>query len=405
MDLEQAFLKGLPWAFFLVFWGGVLTSLTPCVYPMIPITIGIFGGRQTSRLGAFVLATAYVLGMAVMYTGLGVLAALLGGSFAFGTLLANPWVVLPLAVLFAGLGLSLLGLWEIRLPAGLQARLATVGGRGMGGAFAMGLVGGIIAAPCTGPILAAILALVATTGNLALGASLLFTYALGIGVLFWILAAFAVSLPKSGPWMDSVKAVLGIAMFVAALYFMLPIFPALGSWASASRSFLLFSLGLTAAGILAGGIHLAFRGGGALRMIRKVGGIALCTVGLFGLVNWALTPERKVEWVASEPKALETAKAQGRPVMIDFWATWCVPCKELEVKTFAEPRVAEELSRFVAAKVDVTEDNEANEALRAKYGADTLPAVILMDSKGKVVHKVQEFMGPDRFLQLLKGVK
>ena len=403
MDLQQALARGLPWAFALVFVGGVLTSLTPCVYPMIPITIGIFGGRQASRLGAFTLASSYVLGMATMYTALGVLAAVLG--FAFGTLLANPWVVVPMVALFVALALSMLGLWEIRLPAGLQARLATVGGRGLSGAFAMGMVGGIIAAPCTGPILAAILTLVASTGSLGLGAGLLFTYALGIGVLFWLLAVFAVSLPKSGAWMDTVKSVLGIAMLVTALFFLSRVVPVLARWEGGSRSFLLVNLALLGVGIALGGLHLTLHDAGSLRRVRKVLGVALCTVGLLGVVNHALTPERKVRWVTSEAEALRLARAQGRPVMLDFSAAWCVPCKELEKRTFAEASVFAELERFVAAKVDVTEDTEQNEALRAKYKADTLPAVVLIDSKGKVVHTVREFVGPDRFLPLLRKVR
>jgi thioredoxin:protein disulfide reductase len=403
MNLEQALARGLPWAFVLVFCGGVLTSLTPCVYPMIPITIGIFGGKQAGRLGAFALATSYVLGMATMYTAMGVLAALLG--FAFGTLLASPWVVVPMAALFVALALSLLGLWEIRLPAGLQARLATVGGRGLGGAFAMGMVGGVIAAPCTGPILAGILALVATTKNLALGASLLFTYALGIGVLFWLLAVFAVSLPKSGAWMDTVKSVLGIVMLVAALFFLSRVVPLLGRWAGSTHAFLFTNLGIVAAGVALGGIHLALHGGGLGVLLRKTTGVALCTFGLLGVVNYALTPARKVDWIHSEALALHKAHAEGRPVMLDFAAAWCVPCKELEVRTFADPRVSAELVRFVAAKVDLTEDTDENEALKKKYQADTLPAVILLDSKGRRVHAVREFIDADRFLRLLRDVR
>jgi len=403
MELDQALARGLPWAFATVFFGGVLTSLTPCVYPMIPITIGIFGGKQASRLGAFALATAYVLGMATMYTAMGVLAGLLG--FISGTLLANPWVIIPMVALFLALALSLLGLWEIRLPAGLQSRLATVGGRGMGGAFAMGMVGGIIAAPCTGPVLAAILLLVASSGSLLLGASLLFTYALGIGVLFWLLAAFAVSLPKSGAWMDTVKSALGIAMFAAALFFLSRVVPLLAEWGASSQVFLLINLAMLAAGIAMGGVHLTLHGAGGLRRARKVIGVALCSIALLGLVNHALTPQRKVAWVRSEAEALRIARDKRLPVMIDFSAAWCVPCKELEVKTFAEPRVAQELERFVAAKVDVTEDNEANEALRKKYDADTLPAVILLDSTGKRAHAVREIIGPDKFLDLLRRVR
>src|SRR3954464_1852578 len=193
---------------------GLLTALTPCVYPMIPITISIFGAKTgVSRGRALALATFYVAGIAFMFGALGTVFALLGK--AFGTFLANPWVIVPLAVFFVLMGLSMFGAFELALPSGLQNRLSRVGGKGFGGAFLMGLVGGIIAAPCTGPPLAGILAYVATTRSVFLGGSLLFTYALGMGVLFFVIAAFAVALPKSGGWMDAVKSIFGVVMLVA----------------------------------------------------------------------------------------------------------------------------------------------------------------------------------------------
>ena len=153
-----------------------------------------------------------------MFGALGTVFALLGK--AFGTFLANPWVIVPLALFFVAMGLSMFGAFELALPMGLQNRLSRVGGRGFGGAFLMGLVGGIIAAPCTGPPLAGILAYVATTRDAVYGFALLATYAVGIGLPFWALAGFSMSLPRSGPWMESVKSVFGIALFTAALYYL-----------------------------------------------------------------------------------------------------------------------------------------------------------------------------------------
>ncbi|HEY6033207.1 MAG TPA: cytochrome c biogenesis protein CcdA, partial [Kofleriaceae bacterium] len=159
---------------------GFLTSLTPCVYPMIPITLAIFGarGKDVPRRRAILLAAAYVNGMCLTYTILGVTFATIGKAGDFGTQLASPYVVFPLVALFLALAASMFGAFDLNLPSGIQAKLNQVGGRGFGGAFAMGLVGGLIAAPCTGPFLAGLLASVSTTGNVALGASLLFTYAI-----------------------------------------------------------------------------------------------------------------------------------------------------------------------------------------------------------------------------------
>src|SRR3954470_3147423 len=178
---QEAAARGTGPMFLFAFTTGFLTSLTGCVYPMIPITISIFGGKGVSRGRAIALATTYVAGMATMYGSLGTTVALLGK--AFGTSLANPWVVVPIALLFAAMGASLFGAFEISLPQGLQQRLNKVGGRGFSGAFLMGLVGGIIASPCSAPPLVGMLAYVAINRNAVEGFLLLATHATGIGVL------------------------------------------------------------------------------------------------------------------------------------------------------------------------------------------------------------------------------
>src|SRR5215831_8964883 len=268
---------------------GLLTALTPCVYPMIPITISIFGAKAGVRRGrALALATAYVAGIAFMFGALGTAFALLGK--AFGTFLANPWVIVPLAVFFFVMGLSMFGAFELALPIGLQGRLSRVGGRGFGGAFLMGLVGGIIAAPCTGPPLAAILAYVATTRDAAYGFVLLATYAVGIGLPFWALAGFSMSLPRGGAWMEWVKSVFGIALFVAALYYLKNVVPQLGALTGHTPRFLAAMGVLVLLGLAAGAIHLSFHDAGLLRL-RKAAGVALATVGIFGATNYLLTPK------------------------------------------------------------------------------------------------------------------
>ncbi|MGZ3407827.1 MAG: cytochrome c biogenesis protein CcdA, partial [Polyangia bacterium] len=179
MNGGTLFAHGWLFAYASVFVGGFLTSLTPCVYPLIPITVSLFGARgdDVPRRRAIALASLYVGGIGVMYAALGVGSALAGR--AFGTFMANPWVMAPIAALFVVMAVSMFGAFELALPSAWQQRLSSVGGRGFFGAFTMGLVGGIIAAPCTGPVLASILAYVATTKSVMLGGSLLVTYALG----------------------------------------------------------------------------------------------------------------------------------------------------------------------------------------------------------------------------------
>jgi thiol:disulfide interchange protein DsbD len=385
---------------------GVLTSLTPCVYPMIPITVSIFGARTGVPRGrALGLAAAYVAGIAAMFGTLGTAFGLLGR--AFGTFLANPWVIVPLALFFFAMGLSMFGAFDVALPSGLQQRLNRVGGRGFAGAFAMGLVAGIIAAPCTGPPLASLLAYVATTRNAGWGFALLATYGAGVGLPFFLLAGFSMSLPKPGGWMEWVKSVFGIALFTAALYYLKNVVPALARFGSGSPRFALEMVALILVGIGLGAVHASFHGGGFERA-RKVLGVALATVGLFGATNYVLAPKGdvKLAWLADEAAAVDQARAAGRPLLVDFAASWCIPCREFEVKVFSRPEVAQAMQRFTLLRVDLSREDEdpALGALKHKYGADTLPAIRLLSREGNVVAKTDELVSPEKFLDLLGQV-
>lgn len=400
MNFTETISQSYFWAFVTVFGAGILTSLTPCVYPMIPITVSIFGAKESkSRAGAFVLATFYVLGIAAMYSSLGVLAAM--GGWAAGSLLAARWFVILLSLFFIVMATSMFGLWEIRIPFVLQNKLSSVGGKGYLGAFAMGLVGGILIAPCTGPVLAGVLAYVATTRNVFMGASLLFIYALGIGVLFWIIATFAVSLPKSGKWMEAVKTIFGIALLVAALYYLENIWLPLARYTSGHIKFAAINGALILVGVILGGIHLSFHES-AQKKVRKLLGILLVTAGLFGLINFMLTPSEKLPWLYDEAPALKQAASSKKPIFVDFWAQWCVPCKQMEATVLADPIIRRELKRFVMFKVDVTNETERDEKLRQKYQAGELPQLILLDSSGNQLARAGKIGSVAEMLAFLK---
>lgn len=400
-DSGNILAKGWVWAFLGAFGAGFLTSLTPCVYPMIPIVVGVFGARdeEVTRAKAFMLATMYVLGMGVMYAALGVVFALLGKQF--GTILADPWVVIPLVLFYCALAASMFGAFDINLPQSWQNKLNTVGGKGYGGAFGMGLVGGLTAAPCTGPILAGILTWVAQSKNVLAGSTLLFTYAIGMGVLFWVIAAFTVSLPKSGRWMESVKSFGGIALLAVAVYFLRPILPAIEKLGGANNTTLIGAILLTVGGIALGAIHLSFYGSWSVK-IRKGIGIVLTVVGITAGINWLLTPDRHLPWQKDEQTAFAMAKAEGKGVMIDFAADWCTPCKELEL-TFADPDVYDTIvDGFVPLKFDVSKGTDEDEARQERYGALTLPAVIFVDANGNELGRVSQYVGPKPFLKVAK---
>ena len=388
----------------LAFGFGLLTALTPCVYPMIPITLAIFGAKGVSRGRAAALATAYVAGIALLFGALGTTFGLLGK--AFGAYLGNPWVVVPLALFFIAMALSMFGAFELALPQGLQERLSRVGGRGFGGALLMGLVAGLIAAPCTGPPLAGLLAYISTTRDAAFGFVLCAVYGMGVGLPFLLLAAFSMSLPRSGAWMESVKSVFGVVLLTAALYYLKNVVPPLEHFTSRALRVAGVMAALVLAGVALGAVHLTFHDGAAARA-RKGLGVLLATVGLFGLTNYVLTPKGNVElaWLHDEAAAVADARAAGRPLLVDFMASWCLPCKEFELKVFSRPEVAEAMQRYTLLRIDLTheEDDPALPLVKKKYGADTLPAIRLVRPDGSIAAKTDELLEPEAFLRLLNN--
>lgn len=382
---------------------GVFTSLTPCVYPLIPITVGLFGARddEVTRLRALFLATCYVGGIAVMYTALGVFVALTGK--AFGAFLANPYVIVPIAVFFLLMAASMFGAFELSLPVEWQGRLAGVGGKGPRGAFLMGLVAGVIAAPCTGPPLLVLLTFVATQKSVLLGGSLLFVYALGMGLLFWAIAGFALKLPRSGAWMEGIKSAFGVVMILAALYYLRNVVAPLRDYGRDSGSFVLLHVAVAVVGVLLGAIHLSFHDG-TLMVLRKAVGVLVLCVGLFGVLSWFLAP--RILWLRDEAQAVARARQEHRPLLVDFAAEWCLPCKEMERKTFADPLVKPELARFVLLRVDCTNDEDPKgKELQTRYDAAALPTVVLYDGGGKEVLRLREFTAARDLLPALQRTR
>ena len=388
--------------------GGVLTSLTPCVYPLIPITVSIFGARSSaSRAQAVALSGLYVLGIAAMYSALGVLAALTGK--AFGSVMQNPWVIGGIAVIFAAMAASMFGAFELQLPAGLQARLSTVGGAGYLGALGMGLVAGVIAAPCTGPVLAAALTFVAAKGSVPFGVGIMFAYALGMGLLFFVIGAFSVSLPKSGAWMDTVKGIFGVALLAAAGVFLRDAFPAVKPLFSAARGAALLAAGAAGLGILLGAVQASFSGP-ARERLAKAAGIALTVGGIVYASGSAsarsVAASADFPWMRQdEAGALALARAEGRPVLIDFWADWCAACRELDRDAWSDPRVREAARQFVTLKMDGSQESEAFQRVFDKYGVVGMPTVIFIDSKGREVpQRVTGAISGEAMLKYLQSV-
>ncbi len=396
--------KGLHFGALAAFGFGLLASLTPCVYPMVVITVSVFGAKKAGRLRAAALSGAFVTGIATMFTPLGVAAGLTG--MVFGSVLQNTWVLVGISVLFLTMAASMFGAFEIALPSGLVQRLNQVGGMGAKGAFGLGLVCGLIAAPCTGPGLMSILAWISTTQNAVLGAVVMLSFSLGLGAPFFVVGALAMQLPKSGQWMLSVKSLLGLALAVVALYYLGTSFPALTHLARPDSSFLAACFAVVVLGLALGAVHRDFHSPDLKDRLLKGVGVVLAAVASYGLIAGWMTPDRTLEWkTMSLADARTHASKSGQPLLVDFTASWCGACKELEKHTFAAPDVAREAGRFLAVRVDASNDEDpAVQSAMESVGVRGLPTVIVFDSQGKEAVRYTDFVPPERFVEAITKV-
>ncbi len=398
--------------------GGLATSLTPCVYPMIAITVSVFGAKEAkSRWQGALLSLTFVLGIVCLFTPMGVVSSMTGKGF--GSALGNPWVVGVIALVFGTLAASLFGAFELALPASLNNRLSGVGGAGYRGAFLLGLVCGLVAAPCVGPFLFGLLGWIATTRNVALGSAAMAFYGLGLGTLFFVVGTFAVNLPKAGAWMMGVKWIGGVCLAYMALAYIRDALPrdTLLKLAHPGMIYGVVGMVVLAAGLGLGSTHVAAERRKSpiahLSKPMKLASIVPAIAGLFMVLSWhqvstaSASTASALRWETSEQAAVKRASEEHKPILIDFGATWCGACKELEEKTFPDPKVRAEGARFVALHVDASDDDDPAVAqVRQKYHAtEGLPVVVLLDSQGQEAKRFTEFVPPERFAAAMATVQ
>lgn len=402
--------RSLFWSFLAVFAFGIAASLTPCVYPMIPITLVVVGAKGGGRLRGFLLSLSLVLGMAVTYSALGVLAARSGA--AFGAFAQRPAFLIPVSLLFALFALSLFGAFEIRLPSALQARLQSGPRRGFLGAFLMGLVMGPISAPCVGPVVGTVLlgiaAQGATQGQVVLGALQLFTFALGMGVLFLVVGTFSASLPRSGEWLVTLKRALGLVALGFAVWNVRFLGPA---WLQPALWTIVLLLGAGVLGVFrpAEGLLPSFRKG--LGSVCLLLGLLLAVRAVESGLDLRLLPGTSISrepepeawrraWLENDFEgALARAKAERKLVVVDVWAEWCAACKELDEKTWPDPRVADWLGRnAVAVRVDT---DRVRKDLEKSLGILGYPTVLVLDANGTILRRQEGFQKPEAMLAFL----
>lgn len=409
---------GLIGALAAAFLWGFLASLTPCVYPMIPITVGVIGAANAGSVSrGFVLSLVYVLGMSLTYAAFGVAAAWSGNLF--GAYAGHPVVRIIVAAVFVLLALSLFDLFYFQMPTGVSARLSTLRkSGGVLGILVTGAVAGAVVGPCVGPMLAGLLIYIAGIGDRIQGFLLMWSFALGMGILFLIIGTFsgaASALPRSGAWMGKLKAVFGLLMLGAALYYIAPLLPERVVW-------LVLGTLLIGAGVFAGALDRLETDAGRGARLWKTAGILVLVLGVVYAGRFALdagshrpaapaasTAESGgIPWLDDTAAGLALARKTGRPVMIDFTAEWCAVCRQLETETFPHPEVVRMAEAFVPIRVDATDANAPRvRELQRRYGVVGLPTVLFLTPKGTPLpdETLTEFIPPERLLARMRRVR
>ncbi len=394
-------IPGGPVTFLSAFLIGLGLNLTPCVYPLLAVSVSLFGGKQSAeetRLRRFLKALVYVLGIATMYSASGVLAAL-SGSF-FGAFLQSKWVLVSIALLLIALSLSMFGFYTFQFPSWLLTRLSGERKGNFLGLYASGILAGIFAAPCIGPPIIAILTFVGARGDAFFGFWIFFIMSLGFGLPYLILGTYSdllKKIPKSGTWMLWVEHLFGVLLLtIAAFYLVIALNPTLLSW-------------LPTAALILGGAYLGFferSGPSNVRFgwFKKAAGI-LAIAG--GIAIQMAAPKQALAWDTYAPGQLEAAAQAGKPVIIDFYADWCIPCHELDRYTYTDPNVIESLSNFTKIKVDVTDMNDpkANELIN-RFDVIGVPTVLFLGPGGVEDEKarINGFISPSEFIEIVRSL-
>lgn len=399
---------------------GLLLAFTPCVLPMIPILSGIIAGAgpNLSTRRAVLLSSVYVLASAVVFMFAGIAAGLAGANLQAA--FQQPWVLILFAAVFVALALSMFGLYELQLPVALQTRLSASGRRIKGGritgVFLMGMLSAVIMGPCVAAPLAGALLYIGQTGDVVFGGTALFSMAIGMGLPLMVVGATTGALlPKAGRWTESVMRVFGVGMLAVAVYTISPVIPVVAQqllWAALLIVPAIYLHALDPLPAESPGYRRLFKGVGVLAllvgtalMIGALSGHREILQPLAGLRGGDRIDRRELAFLpVSNLAELSTqiAAARGRPVMLDFWAEWCVSCKEMDQFTFSDSRVQARLKDTVLLRADVTANNAEHQALLARFSLFGPPGIIFFDKEGKEnSFRVIGFQAPERFLASL----
>ncbi|MDD5275378.1 MAG: protein-disulfide reductase DsbD [Methylovulum sp.] len=419
------------WLTLLSFFGfGLLLSLTPCIFPMIPILSGIIvgHGHRISTRRAFLLSLSYVVASALTYTVFGIFAALFGGNLQ--AIFQQPWIIVLFSGVFVALSFSMFGFYHLELPKSFQAKLHNSSERhrdgSLWGAAIMGALSSLIVGPCVAAPLAGALIFIGQTGDAVLGGGALFAMGLGMGVPLLLLGASAGKLlPKAGNWLNVTKAVFGVIMLAVAVWMLSRILPGTVTMLLCAMLLILPSVYLSALEPLpehCSGWRKLWKGAGLLMLAYGLLLLIGFSMGnsnplkpLQGFaVNNAQAAEQdqglnftRVASLAELESRIAQATANNQPVMLDFYADWCISCKEMEAYTFTNPAVKQALAGFVLLQADVTQNNADDKALLEKFNLIGPPAILFFgaDQQEKPAYRVVGYQDADTFMKTLAHVK
>ena len=399
---------------------GLLLTFTPCVLPMVPILSGIIAGEGSSltKGRAAALSLSYVLGMALAYAAAGVAAAYSGSLIA--SALQNAWVLAAFALVFVVLALSMFGFYELRLPGFIHQRLHGAHQRLRGGRIAsvaaMGALSAVIVSPCVAAPLAGALLYISQTRDVLLGGAALFTMALGMGVPLMAVGVFeGALLLKAGAWMEGVRRFFGVLLLAVALWIVTPVLPDAAlmlAWAALLIGSGVFLRALDPLPPAASGWWRLWKGAGVMLLIAGVALLAGTLAGsrdplrpLAGIAGPAAAPATALPWVrvASSADLDQRLRSPGRPVMLDFYADWCVSCKEMEKFTFSDPKVRAVLDGMVLLQADVTASTQSDRALLKRFSLFGPPGIVFFDAQGREIKglRVIGYQNAERFAKTL----